>query len=198
MKFIPKSWVGMLLLCVASLAQAHVDGAASGFMSGLLHPVFGLDHFLAMLSVGIVSAQLGGRRIFTIPATFVGAMIVGGIVGAEGIALPFGEFGIAFSVIVLGIAVVTAETDGNSTWIMLITAFFGFLHGHAHGLEMPKAADPVFYAAGFVASTAMIHLLGVVIGHYLTKQKRLLLILRHMGSAMAGMGILILAKAFTA
>ena len=43
--------------------QAHEIGG-SGFGSGILHPVLGIDHFLAMLSVGIWSAQIGGRAIW--------------------------------------------------------------------------------------------------------------------------------------
>ena len=52
-----------------------------GFYDGLSHPVLGLDHFLAMVSVGIISAKIGGRAIWTVPAIFVCLMIIGGILG---------------------------------------------------------------------------------------------------------------------
>ncbi len=185
------------LLGYAPLASAHIEQAAAGFMSGLLHPVFGLDHFLAMFSVGVVSAQLGGKNVYTIPVAFVSAMLVGGVLGVMNVGLPYTEQGIALSVIVLGIAIVTAQPGGRSLPIMLATAFFGCLHGHAHGLEMPKAADPVYYAAGFVLSTASIHLLGVGVGHGLTRKSKLMTLLRHMGSAMAGIGVMILMKGLT-
>jgi urease accessory protein len=186
----------VLLAGFPAAALAHVGReAGQGFVSGLLHPVFGLDHFLAMLSVGIVSAQLGGRRIYTVPTTFVLAMIVGAVIGVHGSQWPFSEAGIALSVVVLGIAIATVRAEARSWPVMLMVAFFGSLHGHAHGLELPKAADPVYYAAGFVISTASIHLLGVGIGHLCTLRTSFLDVLRHVGSAMAGMGLMMLIDA---
>ena len=58
-----------------------------------------------MLSVGIVSAQIGGRAIWTVPATFVGTMAVGAVLGILGVALPVVEYGITGSVLVLGLAI---------------------------------------------------------------------------------------------
>jgi urease accessory protein len=178
-----------------SIAYAHTMQSAAGFLSGLLHPVLGPDHFLAMLSVGIVSAQLGGRRIWTVPATFVTAMIAGAVVGVLGYLWPLSEQGIALSVVILGVAIATMSQSVRSWPVMLVVALFGMLHGHAHGLELPKSADPIYYAAGFVFSTTAIHLLGVGIGHVFTTQARLLVVLRHLGSAMAGIGLMILLKA---
>ena len=186
----------LVLLCFPTVAYAHVGReAGAGFLAGLMHPVFGLDHFLAMLSVGIVSAQLGGRRIFTIPATFVLSMIAGAVVGVRGYEWPFSEAGIAISVVMLGIAIAIVREHGNGWPVMIVVALFGSLHGHAHGLELPKAADPVYYAAGFVTSTTAIHLLGVGIGHWFTTRKSLAVLLHHLGSAMAGMGLMILLDA---
>jgi urease accessory protein len=79
-----------------------------------------------------------------------------------------------------------------------VVVLFGSLHGHAHGLELPRAADPVYYAAGFVTSTTAIHLLGVGIGHWFTTRVRLATLLRHSGSGMAGMGLMILLDSIVA
>jgi urease accessory protein len=182
----------LMLACFPSAAYAHTGQAGVGFLSGLLHPVFGLDHFLAMLSVGIVSAQLGGRRIFTVPATFVLAMIVGAVAGLRGSQWPLSEAGIAISVVVLGIAIATVTENVRSWPVMLVVALFGSLHGHAHGLELPRSVDPVYYAAGFLTSTTAIHLLGVGIGHLFTTRPTFVTLLRHMGSGMAGIGLMIL------
>jgi urease accessory protein len=188
----------LMLVCFPAAAFAHVGReAGAGFMAGLLHPVFGLDHFLAMLSVGIVSAQLGGRRIFTVPATFVLSMIAGAVVGIRGYEWPFSEVGIALSVVVLGLAIATVKEGGKGWPVLVVVALFGSLHGHAHGLELPKAADPIYYAAGFVTSTTAIHLLGVGIGHWLTTRAAFVTLLRHMGSGMAGMGLMILLDSMT-
>lgn len=193
--------VGLTLAMCAlwpALAHAHVDAAASGFLSGLLHPVFGLDHFLAMLSVGIISAQLGGSRVYAVPALFVSAMVCGAVVGWNGQEWPLTEVGISLSVSVLGVGIVLARSDRRSLMVMVVVAFFGCLHGHAHGLEMPKAADPVYYGAGFVTSTVVIHLLGVFIGWAFTSRPSLVPVLRHLGSGAAGMGVVILVNGLKA
>jgi urease accessory protein len=185
----------LLVVAGPSVAYAHPIEAAAGFKSGLLHPVFGLDHFLAMLSVGIVSAQLGRSRIWTVPGMFVLAMIVGAGFGLKGDVWRFSEAGIASSLIVLGAAIATVTEHVNSWPVLLVVAGFGSLHGHAHGLELPKAADPIYYAAGFLSSTIIIHLLGVAIGHFFTKRWGLEALLRHMGSGIFGMGLMFLKLA---
>ena len=89
------------------IALAH-EGASlpdGSFIGGLSHPVLGLDHFLAMVSVGILSAQIGGRAIWTVPATFVAVMAFGGLLGYVDIGLTAIEAGIAISVLALGIAI---------------------------------------------------------------------------------------------
>jgi urease accessory protein len=105
--------------------------------------------------------------------------------------------GIALSVVTLGIAIATVTRSVSSWPVMLVVALFGSLHGHAHGLELPKSVDPIYYGAGFVTSTATIHLLGVGIGHVFTARAAFTVLLRHMGSAMAGMGLMILLGKMT-
>jgi urease accessory protein len=183
-----------ILAMAAAPVHAHVDKASSGFVSGLLHPVFGIDHFLAMLSVGIVSAQLGGRHVWGVPSAFVVAMVSGAAAGLLGYAIPFLEMGIALSVVLLGTAIVLIRNSRLVNAVYLFVAFFGVLHGYAHGLEMPNAADPVYYGGGFVLSTVAIHLLGVGIGHALTSAAKYQAALRHLGSLMAGMGLMILIE----
>ncbi|HEV7673040.1 MAG TPA: HupE/UreJ family protein [Candidatus Angelobacter sp.] len=188
--------VALLAAATPSIAYAHPMGqAADGFKSGLLHPVFGLDHFLAMLSVGIVSAQLGRERIWTVPGMFVLAMIAGAVPGIKGEIWRFSEAGIASSMIALGAAIATVTEKVRSWPVLLMVAGFGSLHGHAHGIELPKAADPIYYAFGFLTSTVVIHLLGVAIGHLFTNRWPLIVLLRHVGSGIAGMGLMFLKLA---
>lgn len=173
---------------------AHVEEAQSGFTSGLLHPVFGFDHFLAMLSVGIVSAQLGARHVWGIPSAFVLWMVAGASTGLLGHALPFLEWGIGLSVVFLGASIALVRRGMHAAAIYAFASFFGFLHGYAHGLEMPKAADPVYYAGGFLTSTVAIHLLGVGIGHTMTSRDTFRPALRYLGLAIAAMGLVILIQ----
>ncbi|MBX2818770.1 MAG: HupE/UreJ family protein, partial [Rhodothermaceae bacterium] len=71
---------------------AHTN-PGSGAIDGFLHPLLGLDHLLAMLTVGLLSAQLGGRAIWTVPTAFVASMAIGGVLGLAGIQLPLVEYG---------------------------------------------------------------------------------------------------------
>src|SRR5258708_15858974 len=88
---------------IPTAAFAHPGlGDAHGFVAGFAHPLGGLDHILAMVTVGIFAWQLGGRALWLVPATFVLAMAAGGALGMAGVPVPFVELGIAASVIVLG------------------------------------------------------------------------------------------------
>jgi urease accessory protein len=177
----------LVFFLLSSFALAHNVGG-TGFLTGLVHPVLGFDHFLAMVSVGIWSAQIGGRAIWYVPATFVSFMIIGGVVGMSGVEIPIVEVGIALSVFLLGIAIATERFI--AVWIGLIfVSFFGIFHGHAHGVEMPLIINPLLYAIGFVSGTAMIHILGVIIGIFATRIERYATILRYMGAGIAGVGL---------
>jgi urease accessory protein len=154
-------------VCLALLptpAVAHViSGAQGGFGSGFAHPLTGPDHFLAMFAVGLWGAQMGGRRVWTLPVTFPMIMVVGGIAGMSGVPLGGVEIGIALSILALGLAIALAWRPAE--WVALaLIAFFALCHGYAHGVELPLSADPADYAIGFVLATGLIHLLGIGVG----------------------------------
>lgn len=164
------------------------------FLSGLTHPVLGADHFLAMVCVGIVSAQIGGRAIYTVPSTFVGVMAVGGLMGMIDIGLSAIELGIACSVILLG-AVIAGDKRLPLALAMICVGVFAIFHGYAHGAEMPTVAKPVTYAAGFMAGTAALHILGLIIGDIAQHYHRGKLMLRVSGAAITATGILFVVNA---
>lgn len=155
----------LLVLLSALPAQAHVlDGPLGGFGSGFGHPLAGFDHLLAMLAVGLWGAQMGGRSVWTLPATFPMIMCVGGIIGMTGV-LPDQpiEYGIAVSVIVLGGAIAAAWRAPEWAALVLIAAF-ALMHGYPHGVLAPRASDPAAFTVGFVVSTGVIHVIGIAIG----------------------------------
>src|SRR5262245_29542875 len=87
-------------------AQAHIlQGEAQGLLTGLGHPVSGLDHVLAMVAVGLWGAQLGAPALWLLPVTFPMVMALGGMLGLLGLALPGTEVGIALSAVALGVMV---------------------------------------------------------------------------------------------
>ncbi|MCA0424565.1 MAG: HupE/UreJ family protein [Proteobacteria bacterium] len=150
----------MAAMTIATPALAHSGGDhIHSIGAGLAHPLSGADHIAAMVLVGIWAGLVGGARLWVWPATFVGAMILGGILGASGIAVPWVETAIAVSVLALGIAVAGVVRLPIGIGAVLI-ALFGAAHGFAHGQE---ASDTSFalYALGFVAATAALHALGV-------------------------------------
>jgi urease accessory protein len=148
----------------AHSAQAHiVAGESTGFFSGVLHPISGLDHILAMVSVGIWGAQLGQPAIWILPVTFPIMMAFGGLMGFLGVPLPFTELGIALSMVVLGGAIML-EARPPLPVVMAIVAFFAIFHGHAHGTELPKGESALLYSLGFVLATGFLHLVGITIG----------------------------------
>jgi len=153
------------LVLMPSLALAHpgLPGHSHDLASGLMHPIGGLDHVLAMVAVGLLAAQLGGRALWLVPASFVAAMAAAVIAGMSGIALPLTETGIALSVIVLGGAIALRLAMPVAA-AMALVGFFAIFHGYAHGIEMPEMASGFLYGIGFVAATATLHGLGIGIG----------------------------------
>lgn len=170
----------------------------SGAIDGFLHPLLGLDHLLAMFTVGLLSAQLGGRAIWTVPVTFVSVMAVGGLLGLVGVELPFVEIGIALSVIILGIALLSKARIPELV-AMIFVGIFAIFHGHAHGAELPEVETAVIaiaYVFGFLVSTAGIHIIGALIGYILLRNKRSAVILRGSGLVIAIFGVIILMGLF--
>jgi len=161
------------------------------FIGGLAHPILGLDHLLAMLSVGIVSAQIGGRAVWTIPTTFVVVMALGGLLGLMGVGFIAVEVGIALSVLALGL-VILAKQSIPVYVVMVAVGLFAVFHGYAHGAEMPDIAQPIRYALGFLTATAIIHIAGVLIGDIPGHYKYGPIVLRVLGGVIAVFGALFL------
>jgi urease accessory protein len=149
---------------LANPANAHMGtGLQGGFASGFLHPFHGADHLLAMISVGLWGAFLGRPLLYVLPMVFPAVMAVGAIMGMLVIPLPPVDIGIALSVLILGGCI--AFAIGAPLWVAsLIVATFAIFHGYAHGRELPSAADPISYSAGFVIATGLLHVLGITLG----------------------------------
>lgn len=173
-------------------ASAHIV-AGHGFLSGLIHPLLGLDHMLAMLAVGVLSTMLG-IKIWKLPALFVGGMILGGISGINHVALIGVEQLIALSVLVLG-ALVARSKKIPETAAVSAVVFFGFMHGYAHGAEMPIVAQPTLFALGFIISTAILHIVGVLVGKSASRSAFAHQLVRLSGAAMALVGVFFLLGA---
>jgi urease accessory protein len=196
-------WVALVALAALALAvlspttaYAHTEtGAATGFLSGLQHPISGWDHILAMIAVGLWGAQLGAPAVWALPVAFPMAMAFGGMIGLMGLPLPGVEIGIAISALVLGGMVLTECRP--PLWVAaVVVGFFALFHGHAHGTELPPENHAMLYSMGFVMATGSLHRCGIALGlRHRWKSGRLTI--RAAGTCVAAGGIFFLWKAFT-
>jgi len=181
-------------LLLSNPAAAHMGtGLPGGFVSGFRHPFSGIDHLLAMISVGLWGALLGRPLIYALPMVFPAMMVVGAILGMFVVPLPPVELGIALSVVVLGGCI--ALSLRAPVWAAsIIVAVFAVFHGYAHGKELPSAADPVSYSAGFVLATGLLHVAGICLG-FLNDLPNGVVATRSMGAVIAAVGIGLLYRA---
>jgi urease accessory protein len=149
--------------CAASAFAHSQTGGAHDFTHGLVHPVSGVDHLAAMVAVGLWASQLGGRALWLLPLTFVGAMSLGGAgLTSLGVAFPH-EALIVASVVLLGV-LVTFRVEAPLSAAAATIAVFAAAHGLAHWAESPTGANQVDYALGFALTTLILHIAGAVFG----------------------------------
>jgi urease accessory protein len=154
----------LALAALSSPALAHTSaGATHGFTAGLLHPLVGLDHVLAMVAVGLWAGLVGGRAVWAWPAAFVALMVVSALIALGGVAAPGAEFGIAASVVALGLLIALRLPLPLAAGAAICGAFAVF-HGYAHGAELPAGAGATAYVVGFVLATAALHAAGIGLG----------------------------------
>ena len=186
------------LLVGSAPAFAHLDpGAHGSFLAGVSHPLFGLDHILAMVAVGLWAAQTGGRAVFLVPAAFVATMSVGYILGMSRLTLPFVEPAILASVVVLGL-LVAASVRLPLGFSTLVVGVFALFHGHAHAAEI-GSAGALSFAFGFAAATALLHFAGIGLGAFLGSsgsrfgQRAGSMLTRALGACTAVAGLVLMA-----
>jgi urease accessory protein len=155
-----------------TFAFAHTAaGGASSFIAGFMHPVGGLDHVCAMLAVGLWAAQMGGRYMWAMPLSFVSVIALSGALPMLGIGLPFVEQGIVLSVLLLGVLI--AASVRLPLWLSCaIVGLFALWHGHAHGSELPALLSGLPYISGFMLTTALLNVVGVVSGREMQRRWR--------------------------
>lgn len=176
----------------AALAHPGHDGAG-GLAHGFVHPLTGIDHVLAMIAVGVLAAQYGGRALWLVPMSFLVAMAAAGVIGMAGIPVQIAEAGIGLSVVVLGL-MIAFQIKPPTLVAMGVVGLFALFHGYAHGSEMPDGLAGLSFAAGLLGAMAL--LLGAGVGLGLLLQWRTLSrrLIQAGGGAMALVGIAVLAN----
>lgn len=183
--------VGMVLALLAGSALAHPGHEPGGVLAALAHPFTGLDHVLAMSTVGMLAARLGGQARWSLPAAFLLAMLAGALAATAGIlVVPAAalESLIAASVLVFGLALALRRGLGAPVLTAMVAGFAVF-HGASHGLEV--GASLASQAPAFLLGTLCLLALGQQAGAYLVRRAQLGVA----GMPLAMSGALLLAQA---
>jgi urease accessory protein len=181
-------FIVLVFLCLASPALAHVDeGRSAGFLVGLRHPLYGWDHVVAMVAVGVWGAVLGKPALWVLPITFPVVMSLGAVIGILGFQVPAIEIGVALSAVFLGL-LIALMVKAPLPVAAILVATFAVFHGYAHGIELPVAMNPVGFAIGFVTATGLLHLLGIAFGG-LMKFSAGKMAIRAAGASIAAVGV---------
>lgn len=173
------------LLVLPSQAFAHSAESTAGFLEGVIHPMSGATHLLAMIAVGVLSSRFGGGAVWQVPAAFIASMLVGLYLGEAGYALPHFELAISLSLLLFGGLLLRSKVPVMVVMIFAVL-FFGIFHGYAHGIEIGGLLNPTGFRKGFFMGSVVIHIFGVMLGmvpeHY-----------RHYHSALRASGVAYIA-----
>lgn len=193
MKIITKLMMTIGLTLIASVAFAHPQHSTSihsDFVNGLLHPMMGLDHLLAMAAIGFWSIRQGAAMKRSAPILVVIGMLSGAFIAWGGISIVGAEVGIAMSVLLLGILIATMtklpSIIGAALVIMFMTS-----HGYAHGAEMAHGASVLAYMTGFTVTTLAITFIGRYLGNLTLKTSNS--VTRCLGGIVAAIGLVLAA-----
>ncbi len=121
-----------------------------GLVSGMAHPIIGIDHFAFILAVGILTAFQKNRLLF--PSTFIAGAFAGCLVFLSGIIIPGSEFIIATSVLLIGVVALSGKQITMKLSAILV-ALLGVFHGYAYGSGIigAEASPLIAYLIAFSA-----------------------------------------------
>jgi urease accessory protein len=167
MKQLPLSAV--ILIAFGLPAAAHPGSAMAGdFLSGLIHPLLGLDHVIAMIALGFWAGVRGGKALWQLPLAFLSAMALGAVLAKLNFDLPGGEVLILASTLLIS-AFALLRVNLRDGAALALSFLFAIAHGHAHVVELPAGTSPWSFGGGFLAATAVLHLAGILVA-YLTSR----------------------------
>jgi urease accessory protein len=158
----------LLALLSPTAVFAHAGHSSDGILTGMLHPLTGMDHLLVMLGVGLLAVLAGGKAKWQIPLTFLAAMLIGALIALSQINIAGIELLIVISVIATGVALFK-RIKLSGAIMFSVVAVFAASHGFAHGVEMPVSVEMMKYFAGFIAVTFILQMVGMQVGLMLIK-----------------------------
>jgi urease accessory protein len=190
------AYVAFILLAEPALAH-HVMGGrmpesfGDGFLSGLGHPIIGLDHFAAVVAVGFIAAA---HRAAAGPVVgYVLAMIAGVALHVQGATVPGAEILVALSVIALG-AVMLRRRPIAAGAALALFAVAGLVHGYALGESIYGAEPTPLYAylLGLAVIQGAVALAAMSLARLLAQRSADVSLARLVGAGIAGIGLAVL------
>lgn len=179
-----------LLLFLPTIIFAH-GSHGSGVMAGFTHPIFGIDHNVAILGSGILGYLLDQKKWYLAPLAFISAMIIGGFLGVENEATVFVEKTIAFSVLAIGFFIAIREKL-NLILLLGLLAIFGGFHGYAHGAEMPETNTVFKYIPGYTLGAILLAVIGFFIGKMTNRKGKNDMAIHMISGIIIGCGVMML------
>lgn len=153
------------LLGFSSPVFAHTGVLPTdGLVDGFLHPLLGVDHSLVMLGVGLWAATQRLAVAGQIVAVFLLTMLVGALLGLQGVQFVYVENAILLSLMVIGALLLLGKMQLPTATAAALIAISAVLHGLAHGSEIPASASAYSYLLGMLTATGLLHALGLGLG----------------------------------
>lgn len=193
---------GIALLLIASPAMAHhlMDGRTpsnffEGFITGLGHPIIGLDHLAFIVSVGLVSAVK--RQGILIPIAFVLSAMAGAGLHLAQLNVPGVELFVSGSILLFGILLVRKDSP-NTAVVMALAAIAGIFHGYAYGESIfgAEMTPLLAYLLGFTAIQLIVAIAAFWIGNNVLQRhsQQHTPVLRSAGLVICGVGLAFLSS----
>jgi urease accessory protein len=181
------------LLAASTSAMAHTGhGLTTDWMAGLIHPFSGADHLLTMVAIGFWARQIGGKGLWLLPLSFLGCMVLGALLAAGGMVLPYAETAVQAGLLAIGFSLTISAGWMKALPAAAAAGFFAVFHGYLHGVEAGSGSDGLAYGLGFLTSTAALHFVGLLMGLASFREKRAVLA-KTFGAMCAGVGLYLMA-----
>ncbi len=183
--------VSFIAISILSPLYIFAHGShGSGIMAGFTHPIFGIDHAVAIIGIGFIGRLINQSKWYLFFIPFLLAMIIGGFLGIDKEATLLIEKIIALSVLFMGLFILFRERI-SKTIILVCFSIFGFFHGYAHGAEMPQDMNSFVYVSGFSLGALLMTLIGMLICKSIDTKNNFEKIIYLLGGIFIGCGIII-------
>ena len=186
----------LLVLSVTNASAHHVMGGRmpatfmDGLLSGLGHPIIGIDHFAAVVAVGCLAATHNAAP--TLVIGFIAAMMAGVTLHLHGASVPAAELLVAVTVIALGTLLV-GHRQMPTGRVLTLFALVGLVQGYALGYGAEPT--PIYaYLIGLGVVQGAIALVAVKIARGFAGGPTTLSPLRLVGAGIAGVGLAVLVQ----